>query len=167
MYSWKWLFNICLLYQAIKQQEDKYHTCLVQPCLHCCYGLNGIPLKFICWSPNPPLTLHPNPSSPPPPPPHPPGLTCPPPPPPTSECDCLEIGPLKRWLSKRRPFGWVLIQSDWYKRRTFGHTKRHQGSTHTEEWHNEKEAIYKPGREATGETKHLDLRFTDSRTVNK
>ena len=48
IYSRKWSFSISLLYQAVKQQEDKDHICLVQSCFHRCYRLNWIPLKFVC-----------------------------------------------------------------------------------------------------------------------
>ena len=42
-----------LFYQAVKQQENRYHFLSCSACLYWCYGLNWISLKFICWIPNP------------------------------------------------------------------------------------------------------------------
>ena len=68
-----------------------------------------------------------------------------------------------------QPLRWALIQSDWClcKKRKFGHTKRHQGYTHTKERRSKKTAIFR--REERGlrrnqTCQHPDLNQPASRT---
>lgn len=82
--------------------------------LWACYGLNHVPLKLTCWNSNPQY--------------HRMWLS-------------YGRGGISRGEVKTRLLGWSLRQADWcsYKKRKFGHMRRHQGSWEQKRDHEERQ----------------------------